>query len=141
MREHELKVDTVMRGIRSDLCVANFAETRRGIICQECNTAVDRPLPHWQYTGSSHTKWAVSSYPEMVSLAREEHSAWNAAARAAQRRDGGVRVLGRGQSAPGAALLHLQLAGGGPRPGPRHPQSLGDRELLARGIPCRGCWT
>ena len=33
----------------------------------EANTALDRPLPHWQYSASDNTKWAVSSYPEMVS--------------------------------------------------------------------------
>ena len=33
----------------------------------EANTALGRPLPHWQYSASDNTKWAVSSYPEMVS--------------------------------------------------------------------------
>jgi hypothetical protein len=49
------------------LCIANHVDFRRGFIRQESNTALDRPLPHWQYSGSDNTKWAVGTYPEMVS--------------------------------------------------------------------------
>jgi hypothetical protein len=41
-------------------------EFHRGFIRQESNTAIERPLPHWQYSASDNTKWAVSSYPEMM---------------------------------------------------------------------------
>ncbi|MEZ4619604.1 MAG: hypothetical protein R2867_29425 [Caldilineaceae bacterium] len=47
--------------------IANHREFRQGFIRQESNTAIERPLPHWQYSGSDNTKWAVSSYPNMVS--------------------------------------------------------------------------
>ncbi|MCU0521642.1 MAG: beta-galactosidase trimerization domain-containing protein [Anaerolineae bacterium] len=47
--------------------IANHTAFRRGFIRQESNTAVDRPLPHWQYDASDNTKWAVGSFPEMVS--------------------------------------------------------------------------
>lgn len=49
------------------VCIDKHLEFRAGFIRQESNTAVDRPLPHWQYSGSDNTKWAVSSYPTMVS--------------------------------------------------------------------------
>jgi hypothetical protein len=49
------------------VCIANHTDFRRGFIRQESNTALDRPLPHWQYSASENTKWAVGSYPEMVS--------------------------------------------------------------------------
>jgi hypothetical protein len=49
------------------VCIANHTDFRRGFIRQESNTALDRPLPHWQYSASDNTKWAVGSYPEMVS--------------------------------------------------------------------------
>lgn len=49
------------------VCIANLRNARRGFIRQESNTAIERPLPHWQYSGSDNTKWAVSSYPDMVS--------------------------------------------------------------------------
>ncbi len=34
---------------------------------QESNTAIERPLPHWQYSGSDNTKRVVGSYPRMAS--------------------------------------------------------------------------
>ena len=49
------------------VCIANHTEFGRGFIRQESNTAIARPLPHWQYSGSDNTKWAVGSFPEMVS--------------------------------------------------------------------------
>jgi hypothetical protein len=48
------------------LCIANHPESGRGFIRQESNTAIDRPLPHWQYSASDNTRWAVGSYPQMV---------------------------------------------------------------------------
>ena len=64
---HQAKVYRFIQGIRPGLCVANHMQFKTGIIRQESNTAVDRPLPYWQYSGSGNTKWAVSSYPSMVS--------------------------------------------------------------------------
>jgi hypothetical protein len=66
-REHQEKVYRFIQAIRPDICIANHRAARRGFIRQESNTAMDRPLPHWQYDASANTKWAVSSYPEMVS--------------------------------------------------------------------------
>lgn len=48
------------------VAIASLREFGRGFIRQESNTAIDRPLPHWQYSGSDNTKWATSSYPTMV---------------------------------------------------------------------------
>lgn len=64
---HHEKVYTFIHNLRPEIIVANMTDFKSGIIRQESNTAVDRPLPHWQYSGSSNTKWAVSSYPMMVS--------------------------------------------------------------------------
>lgn len=49
------------------VAIASLREFGRGFIRQESNTAIDRPLPHWQYSGSDNTKWATSSYPTMIS--------------------------------------------------------------------------
>ncbi len=67
IREHHEKVYRFLTELKPNLCIANHTEFGRGFIRQESNTAVARPLPHWQYSGSDNTKWAVSSYPEMVS--------------------------------------------------------------------------
>ena len=48
------------------VAIASLREFGRGFIRQESNTAIDRPLPHWQYSGSDNTKWATSSYPSMI---------------------------------------------------------------------------
>jgi hypothetical protein len=66
LREHHEKVYNLIQTLRPDICIANHREFRRGFIRQESNTALDRPLPHWQYSGSENTRWAVASYPEMV---------------------------------------------------------------------------
>jgi len=63
---HE-KVYRFILDLRPDMCIHNHYEFRRGVVRQESNTSVDRPLPRWQYSGSSNTKWAVSSYPTMIS--------------------------------------------------------------------------
>jgi hypothetical protein len=66
-REHQARVYRFVQELRPNLCMANHLEYRRGVIRQESNTALERPLPHWQYSASDNTKWAVSNYPEMVS--------------------------------------------------------------------------
>lgn len=50
-----------------EMCIANHTDFNFGFIRQESNTAIERPLPHWQYNASDNTKWAVTSFPEMVS--------------------------------------------------------------------------
>ena len=53
--------------LRPEIAIANHREFGRGFNRMEANTAIGRALPHWQYAASENTKWAVSSYPEMVS--------------------------------------------------------------------------
>jgi hypothetical protein len=65
--DHHRKVYQFLTDLRPELCIANHREFRRGFIRQESNTAIGRPLPHWQYSASDNTKRAVSSYPEMIS--------------------------------------------------------------------------
>lgn len=67
LKDYATKMYQVILGVRPDICIANNFELKEGMIRQESNTALDRPLPHWQYSASDNTKWAVSSYPGMVS--------------------------------------------------------------------------
>ena len=67
LREHHAKVYRFISERWPHICIANHTDFRRGFIRQESNTAIDRPLPHWQYSASDNTKWAVGSFPEMVS--------------------------------------------------------------------------
>jgi hypothetical protein len=66
-REHKSKVDAFIRGIRPDILIDKSFGSASGLIRQESNTGLDRPLPHWQYSGTDNTRWAVGSYPSMVS--------------------------------------------------------------------------
>lgn len=65
-RDHQRKIYELVTSIRPGLCVADHFEHRRGFIRREFNTAIGRPLPHWQYDASEITKWARTNYPEMV---------------------------------------------------------------------------
>ncbi|MEZ4867364.1 MAG: beta-galactosidase trimerization domain-containing protein [Caldilineaceae bacterium] len=67
LRAHHEKAYDFIHSRFPEVIIANHREFRQGFIRQESNTAMDRPLPHWQYSGSDNTKWAVSSYPTMVS--------------------------------------------------------------------------
>jgi hypothetical protein len=67
LQAHAEKVYDFLANGWPHLCIANLLEAGRGFIRQESNTAMDRPLPHWQYSASENTKWAVGSYPAMVS--------------------------------------------------------------------------
>ena len=67
LRAYHEKIYRVVRDIRPGLCIANHMEFGEGFIRQESGTGVSAPLPHWQYSASDNTRWAVSSYPEMVS--------------------------------------------------------------------------
>jgi hypothetical protein len=66
LRTHHEKVYRFISERWPRVCIANHVEFHRGFIRQESNTAIERPLPHWQYSASDNTKWAVSSYPEMM---------------------------------------------------------------------------
>ncbi len=66
-RAHKEKVDAFIHKIRPDMLIDRAPELGCGYVRQESNTALDRALPHWQYSGSDNTKWAVSSYPALVS--------------------------------------------------------------------------
>jgi len=64
---HRQRVWDHIHRLRPEICIDKEFSLKRGYIRQESNTAVARPLPHWQYSASANTKWAVSSYPQMVS--------------------------------------------------------------------------
>lgn len=61
------RVRRFIHGLRPDIAIDQDTVRGVGFVRQESNTAVDRPLPHWQHDASSNTKWAVGTYPEMVS--------------------------------------------------------------------------
>ena len=61
---HKAKVDAFIRKIRPDMLIDRSYDLSDGMIRQESNTALDRALPHWQYSGTDNTKWAVGSHPE-----------------------------------------------------------------------------
>lgn len=67
VRSHRERIDELIRRVRPDLAIDRSFELGRGFVRQESNTALDRPLPNWQYSASDNTKWVVGSYPRMVS--------------------------------------------------------------------------
>jgi hypothetical protein len=64
---HKEKVYHFIRSQWPHIAIASHREFRQGFLRQESNTAIERPLPHWQYNASDNTKWVTSSFPEMVS--------------------------------------------------------------------------
>ena len=67
LADHHAKVYRFITERWPHACIANHTAFNRGFIRQESNTGIDRPLPHWQYSASDNTKWAVRSFPAMVS--------------------------------------------------------------------------
>ena len=67
-REYSEKVCKFIKSIRPDILINHDVFTEEtGFIRQESNTALDRALPHWQYSGSENTKWVRGSYPAFIS--------------------------------------------------------------------------
>lgn len=64
--EYEARLNDFITDLDDGLCIANHLDSERGFVRRESNTAIDRPLPRWQYDASATTKWIVSTYPEMV---------------------------------------------------------------------------
>ncbi len=63
----DARVRAFIHKLRPDIAIDKDYGRRAGFIRQESNTAIDRPLPHWQHDASSNTKWAVGTYPELIS--------------------------------------------------------------------------
>jgi len=68
LAEYQDKIYRSLKEVRPDLLIFNNRQSLEGLVRQESNTAVDRPLPYWQYSASDNTKWVVSSYPAMISV-------------------------------------------------------------------------
>ena len=64
--EHARKTVANIKKIRPDIAINRNTIDGTGILRQESNTEFDRPLPRWQYSGSANTKWAVTSWPDLV---------------------------------------------------------------------------
>ena len=60
LREYDDKMVGLINSKRPDIAINNIDFYR-----QESNTEIGRPLPHWQYSGSSNTRWARSTYPDL----------------------------------------------------------------------------
>ena len=58
---------SLIHRLRPEIACNRETELLVGYVRQESNSEPDRALPHWQYSGSSNTKWAVSTYPELMS--------------------------------------------------------------------------
>lgn len=63
---HRAKVVTFIHNLRLDICIAEPGDLGQGYNRMESNTAIERPLPHWQYSASDNTKQSVSSFPDVV---------------------------------------------------------------------------
>lgn len=57
------RVCEFVHSIRPDLLICSDFTRDTGYIREEANTALDRPLPHWQYSASENSKWIRGSYP------------------------------------------------------------------------------
>ena len=66
LQDQESSINHFLTARFPHLCIANHLSFERGFIRQESNTALERPLPLWQYSASENTKWAVGSHPAMV---------------------------------------------------------------------------
>jgi hypothetical protein len=66
-RSSKQRMDAMIRRLRSDLAIDRPTDGLGGFVRQESNTALDRPVPDWQYSASANTKWVVSSLPRTVS--------------------------------------------------------------------------
>ncbi len=62
LAQYEKEMIEVIRETKPGVAV-NHSDLYR----QESSTELGRPLPHWQYTGSSNTRWVRSTYPDAVS--------------------------------------------------------------------------
>ena len=67
LSEHKQKTVQTIKSVRPEIAINHNSIDGVGFLRQESNTEIDRPLPHWQYSGSANTKWAVTSWPDMVS--------------------------------------------------------------------------
>ncbi|MGH2678990.1 MAG: beta-galactosidase trimerization domain-containing protein [Actinomycetota bacterium] len=67
VRSSKQRMEAMIRRLRPDLAIDRPTDDLGGFVRQESNTALDRPLPDWQYGASANTKWVVSSLPRTVS--------------------------------------------------------------------------
>jgi hypothetical protein len=67
LSEHKQKTVETIKSVRPEIAINHNSVDGVGFLRQESNTEIDRALPRWQYSGSANTKWAVTSWPDMVS--------------------------------------------------------------------------
>lgn len=66
LTEYKKRVVETIQRIRPDLAINQNTIDGEGFARQESNTEIDRPLPHWQYSGSANTRWVVTSWPHLT---------------------------------------------------------------------------
>jgi hypothetical protein len=64
--ERKQEIVRFIKTIQPDLMIDRSTEEDFGFARSESNTEIDRPLPHWQYSGSDNSKRAVSSHPNLI---------------------------------------------------------------------------
>ena len=62
LAKHEDLVRQTMESVRPGLCATRVGD--EGFVRWEANTAIDRPLPRWQYEAANNTKIVVCTYGE-----------------------------------------------------------------------------
>ena len=62
LRRHEELVRQTLESIRPGLCATRAGD--EGFVRWEANTAIDRPLPRWQYEAANNTKIVVCTWGE-----------------------------------------------------------------------------
>ncbi|MDR2933407.1 MAG: beta-galactosidase [Oscillospiraceae bacterium] len=66
VKEQNKTVYKLLTGLKPSLCISRVGD--EGFFRQEANTALDRPLPRWQYDAADNTKYVRSSFgPGMIS--------------------------------------------------------------------------
>lgn len=62
LEKYNKEMTDAIRAKRPDIAI-----NHEDLIRMESNTEFGRPLPHWQYSGSSNTRWIRTSFPHMRS--------------------------------------------------------------------------
>jgi len=66
LRDHRMRVVSFIHEHWPNVCIAEPEGLGEGFHRMESNTAIDRPLPHWQYSGSDNAKWMSITFPKIV---------------------------------------------------------------------------
>lgn len=60
------RIADLVKSYGEDVAVCTYATHRVDIVRSESNSAVDRPLPHWVYSGSDNTRFVTGSWSDKI---------------------------------------------------------------------------